>query len=137
MFDAQTVTIQGTGSANPSTVVYSPWFPRGGDYGLFTVEAIKFSNTSDDHLKLKVDMVHKNSSDPGNGTDISNSTFSVAGNAATMRVTMDMSTAVSGFTGFKELVRYKFTVTTTDSPATTVSLWATFRMLAPVWYDKV
>jgi hypothetical protein len=137
MFDAQTINLQGTGSANPSTVVYSPWFSRGGDYGLFTVEGLKFSNTADDHLKLKVDMVHKPVSEPGNGDDIANSTFSVAGNAATTRVTMDMSTAVSGFTGFKELVRYKFTLTTTDSPATTVGLWAIFRMFAPVWYDKV
>jgi hypothetical protein len=35
--------------------------------------------------------------------------------------------------GFKELVRYKFIL----SGGTSGTSWATFRMLSPVWYDKV
>ncbi len=131
MFDAQTLQLQGTGSAGPSTVLYSPWFSRGGDYGIFTLEVIKMSDSSS-AFTLKVELVHKNSSDTGDGgSPISGSDFSIAGNASTWRVSKDVTA------GFKELVRYKFTLSTTGSPASTTTLWATFRMLAAVWYDKV
>lgn len=130
MYDAQTIQMQG----DTSTVVLSPWFPRGGDYGLFTLEAIKLSSSSA-NLQIQIEMVHKNAADTGDGgSAIANSAFAVAGDATTLRVTKDMSTAVSGFTGFKELVRYKITLLFSGGSGTN---WAIFRMLPPVWYDKV
>lgn len=135
MFDAQTLTVRGVSTTTVTTTVFSPWFPRGGDYGLFTLEVIKFSDGSASS-SLKVEMTHKNSSDPGNGDDIGSSANTINGDATTLRVTKNMDTNVSLFTGFKELVRYKFTFTRTSS-TTDVSYWAMFRMLPPVWYDRV
>lgn len=118
MFDAQTITLQGTGSANPSTVLYSPWFPRGGDYGIFTLEVAKMSDTSST-FSLKVEFFHKNTSDTGDGSVIPSNDITIAGNASSFRASKDVTA------GFKELVRYKFTLTTTTSPAATTSMWAT------------
>jgi hypothetical protein len=125
MFDAQTIQMQGA----TSTDLYSPWFPRGGDYGLFTLEAIKMSTTSS-ALVLTVQMVSKNTSEPGDGANVGSS-FNRDGSqiATTPRITSDVTT-----TGFEELVRYKFTLSNASGSGTN---WAVFRMLAPVWYDKV
>jgi len=131
MYDAQMIQLQGTNSANPSTVLFSPWFPRGGDYGIFTLEVVKMSGTTS-AFKLKVEFVHKNTSDPGDGgSPIASTDITIDGSEGATREQKDVTA------GFKELVRYKYTLTTTDSPATTTTMWATFRMLAPVWYDKV
>lgn len=125
MFDAQTIQMNG----NTSTVLYSPWFPRGGDYGLFTLEVAAMSSTSSTTLSLAVQLVQKNSDLPGDGANVG-SAFSRAGNvwSGTPRLTSDITA------GFEELVRYKFTLSDASGSGTS---WATFRMLAPVWYDKV
>ena len=124
MFDAQTIQMQGT----TSTDLFSPWFSRGGDYGLFTLEVIKMSTTSAD-LILTVQMVQKNTSVTGNGTNVGSS-FNRNGShiASTPRITSDITA------GFEELVRYKFTLSNASGSGTN---WAVFRMLSPMWYDKV
>jgi len=124
MFDAQTIQMQGA----TATELYSPWFPRGGDYGLFTLEVVKMSETGSS-LVLSVQMFHKNSDEPGNGLDVG-SAFTRDGSQVTgsPRVTSDITA------GFEELVRYKFTLSRTGGSGTN---WAVFRMLAPIWYDKV
>lgn len=131
MFNAQTIHLQGTALANPSTVLLSPWFPRGGDYGIFTVEVEKMSDTTAG-FSLKVELLHKNVVDTGNGVLVANSAITVPGNVVSPSRSFKDIVA-----GFKELVRYQFTLTTTASPPATTSLWATFRMLSPVWYDRV
>jgi len=133
MFDAQTINLRADGTPTPSTSFYSPWFPRGGDYGIFTVEVAKFSDSSSSNLKLSVDLAQKNSATPGSGTDMTLTGFEVAGNAtgASLRDSKDVTD------GFLELVRYKFTLSCSGTPTTGTQFWATFRMLAPVWYDKV
>lgn len=131
MYNAQTIQLQGNGLSPPSTVFYSPWFPRGGDYGIFTLEVAKMSDAAST-FSLKVEFVHKNTSDPGDGGNpISAMDITIAGNASVWRAQKDVTT------GFKELIRYKFTLATTTTPAATTTMWATYRMLAPVWYDKV
>ena len=124
MFDAQTIQMQGA----TSTVLLSPWFPRGGDYGLFTLEVAKMSSTSSSQ-SLEVQLVHKNTSDAGEGSDVG-SPLTIAGDdwSGVPRLTADITA------GFKELVRYKFTLAYSGGSGTN---WATFRMLAPAWYDKV
>lgn len=125
MYDAQTLQVQDGGT----TVVYSPWFPRGGDYGLFTLEvaAIGGSGTP----KLAIALVQKNAETPGDGTAITSVTFE---RTAAGRTTVDFANGIgSPGTGFLELVRYKFTL----NGGTSGTSWVTFRMLAPVWYDKV
>lgn len=63
MFDSQTMQMQGS----TATELLSPWFPRGGDYGLFTLEvtAIGGSGTP----TLTVTMVQKDSDTAGDGTE--------------------------------------------------------------------
>ncbi len=124
MYDAQ--TMQCTDAA--TTVVYSPWFPRGGDYAMLTLEVAAMSSASSS-FSLTVQMIHKNASDVGDGSTVG-STFSRSGNqiATAPRVTSDLTN------GFKELVRYKFTLQFSGGSGVN---WAIFRMLAPIWYDAV
>jgi hypothetical protein len=124
MFDSQTIQMQGT----TATELYSPWFPRGGDYGLFTLEVTGIAGSGTP--KLKVALVQKNASSPGDGTAITGVTFE---RTTTGRTTVDFANGAGSLTGFLELVRYKFTI----QYGTSGTSWATFRMLAPVWYDKV
>jgi hypothetical protein len=44
MFDAQTIT--NDASLGSTTDVYTPWFPRGGDHGIFALEVAAWSNSS-------------------------------------------------------------------------------------------
>jgi hypothetical protein len=127
MFDSQTIQMQGL----TSTVLFSPWFPRGGDYGAFTLEVSAVSGGA----TLAVALISKNTSEPGDGgVPVTILTFqrNVVG-----RTTVDFANG-SGtgpvFGGFKELVRYRFTL---SGGAVATTSWATFRMLSPVWYDKV
>lgn len=130
MFDSQTIQMQGT----TATTLYSPWFPRGGDFGLFTIEATSMGGTS---LTLTAVLVHKNASDPGDGAPVDGNITDLK-RSAVGRETIDFynGRVNSGtpFGGFKELVRYKFTL---SGGATSTTSWATFRMLPTTWYDKV
>lgn len=128
MYDAQTIQMQGT----TATDIYSPWFPRGGDYGLFTLEVAAIGGAGTP--TLAVALYHKNASDTGNGDLATTLSFS---RTATGRTTVDFSNGAGSsptFGGFEELVRYKFTL---SGGSANITSWATFRMLAPVWYDKV
>jgi hypothetical protein len=129
MFDAQTIQMQGT----TATEQYSPWFPRGGDYGLFTLEVTAVGGGGTP--TLTVEMYHKNSSETGDGA-LAAGNMSFA-RTTTGRTTVDFANAAGSspaFGGFEELVRYKFRI---SGGASSVTTWATFRMLAPIWYDKV
>ena len=134
MFDSQTIQMQGT----TATDLYSPWFPRGGDYGLFTIEvaAIK-SGDGNGTVTLKAVLVHKNTSETGNGDVAAGGANGEISRTSAGRTTVDYSNGLGTsptFGGFEELVRYKFTLSGSGTGGTS---WATFRMLAPVWYDKV
>lgn len=123
MFDSQTLQCTGT----TATTVFSPWFPRGGDYGIFTLDLVAFSS-SDGNFKFSVQLVQKNSSVTGNGANVGTA-IDRLGNAGPGRSAGDITA------GFEELVRYKFTL---HFPSTGTGVnWVVFRMLAPVWYDKV
>lgn len=129
MFDSQTIQVQGTAS----TVLYSPWFPRGGDYGIFTLEVTSMGGTGP---KLEVALFSKNSSEVGDPAQaITTLAFDLV---AVGRKSIDFKNGAGvspAFGGFKELVRFQFTLSGTG--ATTTTSWATFRMLQTVWYDKV
>lgn len=133
MFDSQTIQMVGT----TSTVLYSPWFPRGGDYGLFTLEVAAIQPGGGSGLKLTAVLLHKNASDPGDGSAAVGGTAGNIERTSAGRTTIDYTKDIGSspaFGGFKELVRYQFTL---SGSSTTGTSWATFRMLAPVWYDKV
>jgi hypothetical protein len=123
MFEAQLLIAK----SDETYSVYSPWFPKGGDNAEFAIDMIEIENPVP--VDFKVEVLTKNTEDTGNGTAIA---------------TPSAITTTTGITKFgldaestiKELVRYRYTVYTQD-PATLPMAWWLFRMLAPVWYDKV
>lgn len=131
MFDSQTMQIQGT----TATDLFSPWFPRGGDYGIFTMEMTS-KGASAGTLTLTARLYHKNAAETGDGTEVPGAISSLA-LSSTGRTFFDYKNGggtTPFFQGFKELVRYKFSLT---GSGTTNTSWVTFRMLPVTWYDKV
>lgn len=117
MFDAQLL--------QPSTV-YSPWFARGGDNVICTLDLIQLGGSA----SIRVDLYSKSQEDTGDGSpvDPSGSPVKIEVNAAgRAQAEWSVDTVTSGF-NLSELVRYKFTVSTS---------WVLFRMLPPVWFDSV
>lgn len=111
--------------------VFSPWFPRGGDILIATVDVIDIPASGG---TLTVKVFTKTADDPGDGddaagvagTEISRTSAEGAGQE-------DQEWVAESLTpGLEDLVRYKFTFTA--SAATDSVL---FRMLAPVWFDAV
>lgn len=64
MFESQ-ILIAGD-SDGDSQMVYSPWFPRQGDYLLATVEVVQLTSA----VTLETKVFTKNSEDTGDGTDV-------------------------------------------------------------------
>lgn len=119
MFDSQ-LFFPGVGGAALS--VYTPWFPRGGDNMIVTIDVTQRMAS-----QLTIRVFTKNSEDTGDGTDADVGTSIVA--TATGRSSAEWT---SGTATLKELVRYKYTVQSTGTGA---GDWTLFRMLAPVWFD--
>ena len=117
MFDAQILMSDSTGS----TDVYSPWFARGGDNIRCTVEVLE---VLDSFSQLTVSLYHKNQEDTGDGSALTGSQSRSSAGLIERE-----------WTGLKELVRYKFSVESTDSPAG--DAWVLFRALSALWFDTV
>lgn len=123
MFDAQLLSpVSGT----TDTTVFSPWFPRGGDKLLATLEVVAVSGAT-----VKVELFTKNSEDPDDGdpADTGGSPVNITRSSAG-RTTQEWSDEEASTIGIEELVRYKYTVSGSAS-----SDWVLFRMLPPVWFD--
>lgn len=101
--------------------VYSDWFERKGDNLLFTADLV-----AQYQGELTVRVYHKDLDDTSNGT--------AAGSPIVLSSAMRGS---SRALGLKELVRYKFVCVTTASSGQTDVDRVLFRMLSPVWFDKV
>ncbi|HHK42335.1 MAG TPA: hypothetical protein ENJ50_07950 [Planctomycetaceae bacterium] len=114
MFEAQ--LLYGT------STVYSPWFPRSGDYFIGTLDVISL-----DGATLTLEVFTKNQEDSGDGVNADTS-VSIRASAAG-RASAEWGPDDSG--GIKELVRYKMTASGTDTQ------WVLFRILDPVWFDAV
>ena len=116
MFEAQLLRA----NANSSTLVYSPWMPRGADSAILTVDLVALDSGS----KVTVEVFHKNSEDTGDGTLFS----------GVSAVRNSKGRTSSTWAGLKELVRYRFTC---NSELEDTASWILFRMLPPVWFDSV
>ena len=114
MFEAQ--LLYGT------STVYSPWFPRAGDYAIATIDVMDLSGAS-----VQIDLYTKNEEDKGDGTKV-DSTVNIR---ATSVGRHSAEWGPNGSDGILELVRYRIEVSTTDTQ------WALFRMLDLVWFDAV
>jgi hypothetical protein len=127
MFDAQLIT-NDAGLGVP-TIVYTPWFPRGGDHGIFALEAAAWSNSSASTI-LKLEVYHKSRDESGDGT--------LAGTSGTDKIEMASNGGVGrsmrdwGSVTFKELIRFKLSF-----DAGSGAQWAIFRVLPPMSYDAV
>ncbi len=106
--------------------VFSPWFPRGGDFVKLTVEGIQVTGAS----TLEISLYHKDSADPGSGADVDSGGTKKLTLSAVGRTSVDWAKS-STITGLKELVRYRFQMNGSGSDA------IRFRTLAPIWYDAV
>ena len=96
-----------------TTPVYSPPVPRGGDAGLFAIDALQVSTGSP---SLAVDVEHKNYSD---------TSWTTAGAFAAITATGVTSKHISGL---KEQVRLKFTMSGSGD-------WERIFVLEPSWED--
>lgn len=123
MFEAQLLIGGDTGEDVRS--VYSPWFARGGDYMIATVEVVQISAD----ITLETTVFTKNSEDTTDGAVVDAAI--VIAQTAVGRMD-DQWNATTG-TGLKELVRYRFT-TTTGLEASSLQ-WVLFRVLPPVWFN--
>lgn len=129
MIDAQTLVTTGAGTS--SVTLFSPWFPRGGDYATFTAEVAAIAGTG---AKLTVRAFHKNADETGDGTDVDTTTkieLTAASTPPRQSATWPVQES-STQKGFEQLVRYQFKLEATSGTA-----YATFRMLSPIWFDNV
>lgn len=123
MFQAQMLTA--TGVANAADI-FSPWFPRGGDNMICTVEILSLPNTSP--TGLTVEVWTKAKSDVGDGGGALTNTASTTSFGSTSTVGRYSATYAANL---NELIRYKF------KPGTTEGKWVLFRMLPPSFFDTV
>lgn len=107
------------------TDVYSPWFPRGGDYLRATLEVVAQSGGNN----LTVRVFSKKAEDTGDGANADNGdTTTIVRNSAGRTTTEWQGKSLTP--GLSELVRYKFSLAGSTG-------WSLFRMLDPVWFNAV
>ena len=120
MFEAQYVHY----SDGANTVLYSPWYPKGGGNARFTLDLVQQQDAD-----ILVQVCTKTTEETGEGPNL------VAMTPSTATSTMGQTTyKTTGDATILELVRYKFTV---GPPDTETDGYVLFRMLAPVWFDDV
>lgn len=98
---------------------FSPWFPRQGNACTVVIEVMLASGAL---TTFTCQVETKNNEDADSGLSNVGSAFAISTSTSTG------STTTAARSGFKELVRYKFTAT--GSGATR---WIHFRSNAPIW----
>lgn len=104
-----------------TTVVYSPWFQRQGNAATFVLDVIDASTPTGGSADptVTVTVQTKNSEDVDPGSPATGGTFAQTGAGRQEHRNSN----------FKELVRFKFEVSTSASGIA----WSHFRMLNPAW----
>ena len=106
-------------TAAGKVTLWSPWFPRAADDAIFTYEEMV-----NDGGTLVVKVFGKDTEEPGDGTEVTGSSFSqISG-------TNFYKTAVVA--GMPELVRFRYELTRDEADPASVL----FRMLSPTWFDQ-
>lgn len=106
---------------NATTTLYTPWFPKMADNGVFAYEVIaSYLGSSGGNVSVAV--YTKNREDQGGGTS-----------AGTLSDTIATGFKEKAITGLKELVRLEITVT----PGTSITgpAGVIYRILPPTWYN--
>jgi len=111
-------------------VVWSDWFPRGGDNMIVRAQAIDNNGTVD----LDVAVFTKNSDDPGPGSAVKNSSSPVVLSVArATRTVQEVIVTSSATEGCEEMVRYKLSAASTGEPG--ADEWVMVRLFPPIFYD--
>ena len=118
-------------------VVYSDWFPRGGDDAIFRAERIAFNNGAGGDATVEIEFYTKNSEETTDGTAILDSGESSVKLTLNSTDTIDIkevlirsSAASVQPQGFLELVRLKITVGSADGD------WMLVRIFPPIFFDR-
>jgi hypothetical protein len=137
MFIGQTLTAEnvntdGSTVVSDESIVYSPWFPRGGNAGTIATEILVISRAATDGSssstpKLEMTVQTKN-------TDQADSAATDKGSAESAS-TGAMKVEPSVATGLLELVRIKFRLYDSESinPFLPRTFYVVFRALNPSW----
>jgi hypothetical protein len=56
-------------SLHGGATVYSPWFPRGGDFLTLTADVVRLQGANTGEIRV----FHKNRDEPGNGSEVDSS----------------------------------------------------------------
>ena len=105
--------------------ILSDWFPRGGDGIILRAEII---DEKDEDMEVKIDVLSKNSEDPGNGTAIG---WTLTLGAEGLKEMIAVSDAAGGGgVGLKEQVRLKI-YTASGSAGD----WSIVRIFPPIFFD--
>lgn len=99
------------------TVLFTDWMPRQGDHAVFTTELITAIGAD-----FAVEVYHKNSEDSGPGAAV----------GSLVAATTTLGLHEKQFSGLKELVRYRITVSATAGNMGGVI----YRFLQVTWFDK-
>ncbi len=102
-------------------VVFSPWFLKGADNAIFTYEEIQMIGSP----TFLVEVFHRKQEETGNGSAATGegSGWLTAGSFMHRR-----------YNNLKELVRFRFTLTSSNSGEAFESML--YRMLQATWFDK-
>lgn len=103
--------------SDEDTVLFTDWMPRQGDHAVFTAELITAIGAD-----FAVDVYHKNSEDSGPGAVL----------GALVGATTTLGLHKKQFSGLKELVRYRITVSATADKMGGII----YRFLQVAWFDK-
>ena len=119
-------------SQNSTTgnVYYSPWFPRGGNKAVFSCELIASADTTNDIDAFNIEVETKNAEDSDKDAVTLGSANSITLGTDENITSFESGAGLSSASqGFKELARFKYTVTAKANGLA----WVHFRMLHPSW----
>ena len=119
-----------------TTTVYTPWFPRGGDKGVFAAEIIDISQKSNDGTNVSLPTitmtVETKNHDQADSTAASQTkgSDSVDGDVTSVPTTLDVTSS----SGLLELVRLRFELSD-EEPGTPIlrTFYVILRVLNPSW----
>jgi hypothetical protein len=131
MFIGQTLVVQKIGTNSYPTTMYTPWFARGGDEGVFTMEVLALSqymaSTSDAQIKMTIETKKADEGDSG-ADPVGNTYITAQNDGGSVPVTVTVNSSA----GLLELVRLKIELSETESDTTTM-VFSVARVLAPQW----
>lgn len=117
-------------SGTTPVVLFSPWYPRGGDHATHTLEVVHITGGT-----IKIEAFHKKAEDSGDGTQMgSGGTNDKIERTSAGRSSLEFndSSVPTTFYPYMEIWRYRITFTPTSGTQSVL-----YRMLPVSWYDAM